>query len=263
MRKDYVEASSPAGEDAFVASMWDRVWHEHAAAAIPPAALRAGEEYRFLRERVLREAPAPLDVLDCGCGLGGWTLALRQDGHRVMGIDIAPQAIERLREVHGDVFRVADFRHTGLPSESFDLLINWGGLEHFEEGPAAGIAEAWRLLRPGGAFVATTPFHNVRLRVLDRWRAKGGPSGTSRFYQYRFTRDELEAAFRAAGFQDVASRAVGGEQGMSRALQHELGALGRHLPTPVKAILVSLGGRVFRPWLGHMAIAIGRKRRTT
>jgi SAM-dependent methyltransferase len=261
VRKDYVEVSSPAGEEAFVASMWDRVWHEHAA-AVPATALRAAEEYRFLQERVLREASAPLDVLDCGCGLGAWTLALRQDGHRALGIDIAPQAIERLREAHGDVFRVADFRHTGLPSDSFDLLINWGGLEHFEEGPAAGITEAWRLLRPGGAFVATTPFHNLRVRVLDRWRASGGPSGASRFYQYRFTRDELEGAFRRAGFQEVASRAVGGEQGMSRAFQHELSGLGKLLPGVAQAVLISIGGRLLRPWLGHMAICIGRKPRT-
>ena len=233
-------------------------------AAIPPAALRAREEYRFLQRRVLREAPAPLDVLDCGCGLGGWTLALRQDGHRAIGIDIAPHAIERLREAHGDVFRFGDFRNTGLPPASFDLVINWGGLEHFEEGPAAGIAEAWRLLRPGGALVATTPFHNVRLRVLDRWRARASApaaaaAAPSRFYQYRFTRSELEEAFRAAGFEKVESRVVGGQQGMTRAFQHELSALGKRLPPVAQGLLILIGGRVLRPWLGHMAICIGRK----
>jgi len=267
VRKDYVESASPEAEDAFVATMWDRVWQDHATSSVPRAALRAGEEYRFLRDRVLARAPAALDVLDCGCGTGDWTLLLREDGHRATGIDLAPRAVERLREAHGETFRVGDFRRTGLPAESFDLVINWGGLEHFEEGPAAGIAEAWRLLRPGGAFVATTPFHNLRLRLLDRWRTTPDrttePAPNSRFYQYRFTRPELEDAFRAGGFEQVESRPIAGEQGMTRALQHELAGLGRHLPGVAQAVLVSMGGRVLRPWLGHMAICIGRKAQGT
>ena len=227
-----------------------------------PRVASGGEEYRFLRDRVLARASGPLDILDCGCGTGDWTLLLREDGHRATGIDIAPRVIERLREAHGETFRVGDFRRTGLPPAAFDLVINWGGLEHFEEGPAAGIAEAWRVLRPGGAFVATTPFHNVRLRVLDRWRARAGAPATpaaSRFYQYRFTRPELEEAFRAAGFEKVESRAVGGQQGVTRAFQHELSALGKRLPRVAQGLLILIGGRVLRPWLGHMAICIGRK----
>jgi SAM-dependent methyltransferase len=263
LRKDYVESTSPDGEDAFVATMWDRVWQEHASDGVPRESLRAGEEYQFLRGHVLSRAAGPLDVLDCGCGTGNWTLLLREDGHRATGIDIAPRSIERLRQEHGETFRVGDFRRTGLPADSFDLVINWGGLEHFEEGPAAGIAEAWRVLRPGGALVATTPFHNLRLRILDRWRTRSGaprgPLGTSRFYQYRFTRPELEDAFRAAGFDRVESRPVGGQQGMTRAFQHELAGLGKRLPRAAQAVLISLGGRVLRPWLGHMAICIGRK----
>jgi SAM-dependent methyltransferase len=263
MRKDYVESASPAAEDAFVATMWDRVWQDHATTGVPRASLRAGEEYRFLRDRVLSHVRAPLDILDCGCGTGDWTLLLREDGHRATGIDIAPRAIERLKEAHGEIFQVGDFRRTGWPAAAFDLVINWGGLEHFEEGPAAGIAEAWRLLRPGGAFVATTPFHNLRLRVLDRWRTRAATSATSRFYQYRFTRTELEDAFRAGGFERVESRPIAGQQGMTRAFQHELAALGKHLPHVVQAVLISFGGRVLRPWLGHMAICIGRKPQAT
>jgi SAM-dependent methyltransferase len=263
MRKDYVESASPEAEDAFVATMWDRVWQDHATSAVPRASLRAGEEYRFLRDHVLSRAPAPLDILDCGCGTGDWTLLLREDGHRATGIDIAPRAIERLKQAHGETFQVGDFRCTGLPRAAVDLVINWGGLEHFEEGPAAGIAEAWRLLRPGGAFVATTPFHNLRLRVLDRRRTGVATSATSRFYQYRFTRTELEDAFRAGGFERVESRPIAGQQGMTRAFQHELAALGKHLPHVVQAVLVSIGGRVLRPWLGHMAICIGRKPQAT
>lgn len=244
--------------------MWDRVWAEQGAQTARRGALRRGEEYRFLRDRVLAGRHAGLDVLDCGCGSGDWTLLLREDGHRTIGIDIAPRAVQRLRDVHGDLFRLADFRRTGLPPGSFDVVFNWGGLEHFEEGPAAGIAEAWRLLGPGGVFVATTPFHNLRLHLLDAWQGKRGDPGShgseQRFYQYRFTRAELESRFRSAGFESVVSRVIGGAQGMTRALTHELRWLDARLPAPAHALMVGVGGRLFRPWLGHMVICMGLKR---
>src|SRR4029079_3977380 len=149
---------------------------------------------------------------------------------------------------------------TELPAESFDVILNWGGLEHFEEGPSEGIAEAWRLLRPGGAFVASTPFHNLRLFALDAWKGDAGglgyPRGDFHFYQYRFTRAELESLLRAGGFVDMRSRALNGAQGVSRALDHELAGLGRRLPARVRALVVSVGGRLLRPGLGHMVIGV-------
>jgi len=162
--------------------MWDEVWAKTEASS-SSTAIHRSEEYRFVRDHVLAPAARPLDILDCGCGTGGWTLTLREDGHRAIGIDIAAGVVSRLRDRHGEAFRVADFRKTELPAESFDVILNWGGLEHFEEGPSEGIAEAWRLLRPGGAFVASTPFHNLRLFALDAWKGDAGglgyPRGTS------------------------------------------------------------------------------------
>jgi len=258
LRKDYVEASHSLSEDAFVAESWDRLWEERG--LVRRTALRRTDEWAFLERHVLN-GPARLDVLDCGCGTGDWTLLLREEGHRAMGIDIAARTVQRLSATHGSAFQVADFRRTGLTSESFDVVINWGGLEHFEEGPAPGIKEAWRLLRPGGAFVASTPFHNPRVRLLDWWRGgnlqAGGPD--VRFYQYRFTRAELESHFHSEGFARVVSRIISGTQGMQRALHGELGWLGRRLPAFAHALVVLAGGRMFRPWLGHMVLCMGVK----
>jgi len=244
--------------------MWDEVWARPSAASSAAAALQRTEEYRFLGEHVLLPSASPLDILDCGCGTGGWTLMLRAQGHRAIGIDIAAGMVSRLREVHGETFRLADFRNTGLPAESFDVILNWGGLEHFEEGPSEGIREAWRLLRPGGTLVASTPFHNLRLFALDAWKGDAGgpgyPLSDFHFYQYRFTRAELESLFRAGGFGNVKSRAFNGAQGASRALDHELAWLRRCLPAPARALFISMGGRLLRPWLGHMVICAGWKR---
>lgn len=264
MMKDYVIASAEHADEEFVARFWDERWRVREQQTGPCLnILRRREEYRFLLAVVPDLETRPLDILDCGCGLGEWTLLFKAQGHHAVGIDIAPETVRRLRDHHADSFRLCDFRHIEWPESSFDLIINWGGIEHFEEGPAAAITEAWRVLRPGGWYVATTPCHNPRLFLLDslfgRSNGPGFPLHAYRFYQYRFTRSELEGYFQACGFREVRSRTIDGSQGMRRSLQHELGWLGKLLPAATREGLVARIGLVLRPVLGHLVICAGQK----
>jgi SAM-dependent methyltransferase len=261
VRKDYTRGSGASSDGAFVAEFWDRQWRDETESAVRRAALRRSEEYRFLA-RCLAGRNG-LQVLDCGCGTGDWTLLLREDGHQARGIDIAPEIIGKLRERFGDVFERADFRSTPFADASFDLVINWGGIEHFEEGPLPAVREAFRLLRPGGTFVATTPCHNLRLFLLDAFGGQGGgpgvPESDHRFYQYRFTRAELESYFRSCGFASVRSRTINAAQGMERAFQHELRALANVLPGRARTAFSLVLGPLLRRFLGHMVICSGRR----
>lgn len=262
MKKDYV-ASSPAQPDTeFVAGFWDARWKDQQEDIRREQRLRRREEYRFLRQAVPGFEARALDILDCGCGSGEWTVFLRSQGHRVVGIDIAPETITRLRERHGECFQSADFRRIPYEEKSFDVVINWGGIEHFEEGPVPAIQEAKRVLRDGGVYLATTPCHNLRLFLLDTVGLTSGPGypvGEYRFYQYRFTPSELESYFKASGFEQVRSRIINGAQGVHRSLLHEFGWLGRWLPYLVRGGLMWAGGWLLRPFLGHMVICSGRK----
>lgn len=259
MRKDYVARAGPELEQAFVAEFWDKRWRDETESAARREALRQSEEHRFLEG--LLGGRKGLDILDCGCGTGDWTLLLREDGQAARGIDIAPEAVSRLRERFGDVFAAADFRATPFPDASFDLILNWGGIEHFEEGPLPSIREAFRLLRPGGAFVATTPCHNLRLILLDSLAGQGGgpagPESEFRFYQYRFSRSELETYFRSCGFGSVRSRILNAAQGIERSFQHELRPLGRLLPRRGRGLIRRALSPLLRPVLGHIVICVG------
>ena len=264
MLKEFVEAptASTQAEDEFVASFWDGKWSNLKDKRYLQR-LRLKEEYRFLKKHVPYYRDRSLDVLDCGCGMGEWTRLFHLDGHRAVGIDIAKETIRRLREKSGDAFQLGDFRKIECQDNSYDVVINWGGIEHFEEGPTPAILEAKRVLRPGGWFLATTPCHNFRLFLRDAllgWGlGPGYPIEGQRFYQYRFSRAELEGYFQACGFNEVQSRIVNGRQGFSRSLNHELRWLGQWLPLFIKAGLSLAGGFLLRSFLGHMVICCGQK----
>ncbi|MQA96256.1 MAG: methyltransferase domain-containing protein [Streptosporangiales bacterium] len=126
------------------AANYDRTRGGDARAGLAAAAL----------ERLLPQGPAVLADLACGTGI--ITTRLRRPGRRVLGIDpsagMARLAAPRLdgAVVLGDGTRLP------LPDASVDAVTTVWLLHLLDEaGSAAVIAEAARVLRPGGTFVTT------------------------------------------------------------------------------------------------------------
>lgn len=102
-------------------------------------------------------------VLDVACGDGEPALTLARavaPSGRVIGIDLSERmvgvAAQRASEeqVKNIDFRVMDAEKLELPDASFDLVTCRFGLQIVTD-PDAAIAEALRVLKPGGRFVAT------------------------------------------------------------------------------------------------------------
>lgn len=118
----------------------------------------------FYREADAREQvdPAILDwvaahagreVLDLGCGLGGYALALAERGFAVRGLDVQADYVERARAlgVRADLY---DGEGIPLGDRAVDTVMLVEVLEHVED-PAALLREARRVARRG--VLVTTP----------------------------------------------------------------------------------------------------------
>jgi ubiquinone/menaquinone biosynthesis C-methylase UbiE len=129
---------------------------------------------RRLIERFFLEKDGP--TLDGGTGGGRIALALANEGFRhIHGFDFVAESIERAkrRDPAGAVtFRVADARSLPYPSGSFRQMIYTNHLICFLEDPGQrrqALAEARRVLGPGGVAIFSTLAHEVRSRV-PVWR---------------------------------------------------------------------------------------------
>ena len=103
---------------------------------------------------------AGLDVVELGCGTAYWSAWLARRGARPRGVDLSEAQLATARELqaeHGLVFPLlhASAEDVPLPDECCDLALSEYGASLWCD-PSAWIAEAARLLRPGGRLVFLT-----------------------------------------------------------------------------------------------------------
>ena len=116
---------------------------------------------RWLAEiEKLIPADRPLNILDVGCGTGYFEVILGRAGHKVTGIDLTPEMINRANEMIGlyqlDGKQVkcltGDAEKLDFEDESFDVVITrnltWT-LPH----PIEAYQEWFRVLRAGGVLI--------------------------------------------------------------------------------------------------------------
>jgi 2-polyprenyl-3-methyl-5-hydroxy-6-metoxy-1,4-benzoquinol methylase len=261
MRKDYViaDVNKDQRQTEFVRKYWEKIWKELKEPDPSSQPLERKEQYRIMRP-FLESFPEGAKLLDAGCGLGEWTVQLHQKGYDVQGMDLASETIKRLRNIFPDInFTTGDIRNTKLGSETFDCIFSWGVFEHFEEGLQPCIKEAHRLLKPGGLLFVSVPYDNFRhsLRsVRDRGLGKFADK-KMRFYQWRFTRQELRLELSRADFNVLSIEHICKRDGLLRCLYHEFRL--NHKWFLTKALSVALQP-LFPGWLiSHMILGVSRK----
>lgn len=136
--------NDPAQYDDLAAQWWDPRgrfamlhWIAAARAELVPPAQRDGSL-----------------LLDLACGGGLLAPHLAAKGHRHVGLDLSPTALPLARE-HGVVPVRGDVLHLPFRDAVADVVVAGEVLEHVSE-PLQLVAEACRVLRPGGTLVLDT-----------------------------------------------------------------------------------------------------------
>ena len=135
-------------------------------------------------------------VLEGGCGPGYYVRYLQKKGYSVIGIDSAPQIIERVKSKYPDMpVYSGDVTNLDYPDNYFSAYYSGGVVEHVESGPDDMIREAYRVLRPGGVMFLTVPYINIRRRLiimvhklLFRRQASPGPKLCGQDSIWRFVK---------------------------------------------------------------------------
>jgi 2-polyprenyl-6-hydroxyphenyl methylase/3-demethylubiquinone-9 3-methyltransferase len=113
-------------------------------------------------------------VADLGCGGGLMAVPLARHGARVVGVDLARPALAaaRAQRQGGAAFVVGDVARAPLRAACADLVLLCDVLEHVDD-PDGAVAEAARVLLPGGLLFVNTINRTLRARVLAVALAEG------------------------------------------------------------------------------------------
>ncbi|MEW6403389.1 MAG: methyltransferase domain-containing protein [Chloroflexota bacterium] len=106
------------------------------------------------------------DVLEVGCGTGHWVIELLPLVRRIVGLDYSFGMLEQAQaQNEGLLLTNGDANCLPYSSGSFDLVLSLNALQHYVD-QRAFIAEARRLLRPGGALAIVNLDPHIG---RDRW----------------------------------------------------------------------------------------------
>jgi SAM-dependent methyltransferase len=95
-------------------------------------------------------------LLDFGCGGGSFLLRMHRQGWRVTGLDVSTEAVRHVRDGLSLRALLGSLPHPDLRPGSFDVITMWHSLEHVHR-PMTVLAEAHRLLAPGGKLLVAVP----------------------------------------------------------------------------------------------------------
>ncbi len=161
-----------------------------------------GRSWQGLAEILLRLIPS-IAIADIGAGEGTFSQLLAQSARRVIAVDSSEKMVEfgtRLAQENGLAnleYRLGDLEALPLAEGEVELAFFSQSLHHAQH-PERAVAEAWRILKPGGRIAVLDllrhQFEEAREMYADRWLG--------------FTEVELRRHLERAGFSHIQTAVV-------------------------------------------------------
>lgn len=141
--------------------------------------------------------------LDIGCGTGNYTIALQGMGLHLEGIDPSQEMLTKAREkAPSAIWHQGVAERLPFEDGTFDGVLATLTLHHWSD-MAAGIAEAARVLRPGGHFVT---FTSDKEQMENYWLCHYFPRMLEASIKVMPSIAEVTSAMEAAGLQTTVER---------------------------------------------------------
>jgi ArsR family transcriptional regulator len=161
-----------------------------------------GRSWKGIAEALLKLMP-PMVIADLGAGEGTISQLMAQRAKKVIAIDNSEKMVEfgaELAKRHGIgnlEYRLGDIEDIPIRTGTVDLAFFSQALHHAVH-PEQAIAEAWRIVKPGGHIAVLDlnrhHFEEAREMYADLWLG--------------FTELELERYIQGAGFRNVETAIV-------------------------------------------------------
>jgi ArsR family transcriptional regulator len=161
-----------------------------------------GRSWKGLAETLLMLLP-PMVIADLGAGEGTVAQLLARRAREVIAVDNSEKMVEfgstlaRKHGVHNLHYRKGDLEALPIEDESVDVAFFSQSLHHAQH-PEQAVAEAFRILKPGGRVVVLDlvkhNFEEARELYADLWLG--------------FTQVELQRLMRRAGFKNPSTSVV-------------------------------------------------------
>jgi ubiquinone/menaquinone biosynthesis C-methylase UbiE len=206
---------------------WDRLWQGIENTVTDRDVLYMVDEIKLeYTLGLLQTSPDRITTIEVGAGSGRLSCFLASSGYKTICLDHSPDALRvasnnyKLTGNEG-IFILADAIYLPFKSNSFDVVLSTGLLEHFPNAQPV-VDEMARILKPGGYFVSdivpkkllvpfkfghylTATAYAVTFRILKRPKSATEP----RIHEQRLTKQDITRLLESAGLEDINVFAAG------------------------------------------------------
>jgi len=173
---------------------------------------------------VLKYVPRSGKILEAGSGLGRIVFHLNEMNLDTIGIDFSKKDISQCRAYSKKLglepkkFIYGNILDLPFKNDEISCYLSFGVVEHFIEGPQEPIKEAYRVLRPGGVLLITTPNkyaihrlygilrNGLKLQIkksLNFLKGRKYSPPKEEFWQYWYSKEQLKFFAEEQGFETI------------------------------------------------------------